>query len=161
MSSSGLMTSLPTGRIISKRATLSTMFVAPLASPWFLRPSCGSRGNSSLSTPGAEPKTACYRCMFPEPPDADLVPRCEQAGVFGALAGVMGTLQAMEVLKLLLGLGESICGQLLLYDALDTRFRKIKMPRDANCLTCGRLDPARSGIVQPYDRVQVTWPEHL
>ncbi|MCZ6604402.1 MAG: molybdopterin-synthase adenylyltransferase MoeB [Alphaproteobacteria bacterium] len=87
--------------------------------------------------PRGPEKMPCYRCMFPDPPDENLVPRCEQAGVFGALAGVVGTLQAIEVLKLLLGLGQSIQGQLLLYDALDTRFRKIKMPVDPNCKTCG------------------------
>ena len=86
--------------------------------------------------PRCSEKTACYRCMFPEAPADELVARCEQAGVLGALAGVIGTLQAIEVLKLLLGLGESIAGHLLLYDALDARFRKIAMPVDPACEAC-------------------------
>lgn len=86
--------------------------------------------------PRAGEKSACYRCLFPTPPGKDLVPRCEQAGVLGALAGTIGTLQAIEVLKLLLGLGEPLTGRLLLFDALDTRFRKIKVPVDPTCKTC-------------------------
>ena len=87
--------------------------------------------------PPGKKRTACYRCIFPEPPREDLVPRCEQAGVLGALAGVMGSLQASEALKLLLGIGESLAGHMLLYDALDTRFRKIKVTPDRHCATCG------------------------
>ncbi len=79
----------------------------------------------------------CYRCLFPEPPPADLVPRCEEAGILGALAGSMGSLQATEVLKELLGLGESLSGSLLVYDALATAFRKFKVNRDPNCQLCG------------------------
>ncbi len=85
----------------------------------------------------AAEKTACYRCLFPVPPSEDLVPRCEQAGVLGALAGTVGTLQAIEVLKILLDLGEPLVGYLLLFDALDTRFRKIAVPVDPACKTCG------------------------
>jgi adenylyltransferase/sulfurtransferase len=79
----------------------------------------------------------CYRCLFPEPPPEDLIPRCEQAGILGAVAGVMGTLQATEVLKELLGLGESLSGRLLIYDALSTMFRTIRIRRDPHCATCG------------------------
>lgn len=81
----------------------------------------------------------CYRCLFPEEPPADLIPRCETAGVLGAVAGVMGTLQATEVLKELLGLGTSLSGQLLIYDALDTTFRKIRIKRDPECKVCGSV----------------------
>jgi molybdopterin/thiamine biosynthesis adenylyltransferase len=80
----------------------------------------------------------CYRCLFREPPPPDLVPRCETAGILGAIAGVIGTLQATEVLKELLGLGESLSGQLLMYDARRADFHKIKVPRDPDCPTCGR-----------------------
>lgn len=79
----------------------------------------------------------CYRCLFPEPPPADLIPRCEEAGILGAVAGVVGTLQATEVLKEILGLGESLSGGLVVYDALSTTFRKIKIRRDATCPLCG------------------------
>ena len=83
------------------------------------------------------PPNPCYRCLFREPPPPDLVPRCETAGILGAVAGVIGTLQATEVLKELLGLGESLSGQLLMYDALRAGFHKIKLPRDPDCPTCG------------------------
>jgi len=81
--------------------------------------------------------TACYRCVFPEAPPADMVPRCEEAGILGALAGVMGSLQTTEVLKELLGLGESLAGRMLIYDSLATDFHTIKLPRDPNCALCG------------------------
>ena len=79
----------------------------------------------------------CYRCLFPEPPPEGLIPRCEEAGILGAVAGVIGTLQATEVLKEILGLGESLSGSLVVYDALSTTFRKIKVKRDAACPLCG------------------------
>lgn len=81
--------------------------------------------------------TACYRCIFPEAPPEDLVPRCEEAGILGALAGVMGTLQTTEVLKELLGLGESLAGRMLIYDALNTGFHTINVPRNPDCALCG------------------------
>ncbi len=83
------------------------------------------------------PPHPCYRCLFREPPPPDLVPRCETAGILGAIAGVIGTLQATEVLKELLGLGDSLSGQLLMYDARRADFHKIKVPRDPDCPTCG------------------------
>jgi adenylyltransferase/sulfurtransferase len=79
----------------------------------------------------------CYRCLFPEPPPPDLIPRCEEAGILGAVAGVVGTLQATEVLKEVLDLGETLSGSLLIYDALSTTFRKIKLRRDDACPLCG------------------------
>jgi adenylyltransferase/sulfurtransferase len=79
----------------------------------------------------------CYRCLFPERPPEDLIPRCEQAGILGALAGAVGSLQATEVLKELLGIGESLSGHLLIYDALAATFRKIKVKRDPACALCG------------------------
>ena len=78
----------------------------------------------------------CYRCLFREAPPPDLVPRCETAGILGAVAGVIGTLQAVEVLKELLGLGDSLDGTLLLYDALGTRFHRIRVAKDPDCPTC-------------------------
>ncbi|HCP01528.1 MAG: adenylyltransferase [Alphaproteobacteria bacterium] len=81
--------------------------------------------------------TACYRCIFPNPPPEGLVPRCEEAGILGALAGVMGSLQTTEVLKELLGLGESLAGRMLIYDALNTGFHTINVPRNLACTLCG------------------------
>jgi molybdopterin-synthase adenylyltransferase len=88
----------------------------------------------------------CYRCLFREAPPPDLVPRCETAGILGAVAGVIGTLQAVEVLKELLGLGDSLDGTLLIYDALATRFHRIRVAKDEGCPTCGTpaLAPARA-----------------
>jgi molybdopterin-synthase adenylyltransferase len=85
------------------------------------------------------PPHPCYRCLFREPPPADLVPRCETAGILGAVAGVIGTLQATEILKEVLGLGDSLSGTLLMYDALRAGFHKITLPRDPDCPTCGGL----------------------
>jgi adenylyltransferase/sulfurtransferase len=79
----------------------------------------------------------CYRCLFPERPPDDLIPRCEQAGILGALAGTVGSLQATEVLKELLGIGDTLSGHLLIYDALAATFRKIRIRRDAACALCG------------------------
>ncbi len=79
----------------------------------------------------------CHRCLHPEPPPAGLVPTCSEAGVLGAVTGVMGTLQATEVLKEILGIGESLAGRLLLWDALDTRFRTVRLKRDPACPLCG------------------------
>jgi adenylyltransferase/sulfurtransferase len=79
----------------------------------------------------------CYRCLFREPPPPDMVPRCEEAGILGAVAGVLGTLQAVEVLKELLGLGDSLDGTLLIYDALRVRFHRIRIAKDPDCPTCG------------------------
>jgi molybdopterin-synthase adenylyltransferase len=80
----------------------------------------------------------CYRCLFRDPPPPDLVPRCEEAGILGAVAGVLGTLQAVEVLKELLGLGDGLDGRLLLYDALRAGFHSIRISKDADCPTCSR-----------------------
>lgn len=86
---------------------------------------------------GADDPHPCYRCLFPEPPPPGLVPSCSEAGVFGAVAGAVGTLQAVEVLKELLGIGEGLSGRLLLYDGLAASFRKIKLKRDPGCPLCG------------------------
>ena len=79
----------------------------------------------------------CYRCIFGEAPPSDLVPNCAAGGVLGALAGVMGTLQATEVVKELLGVGESLSGRLLIYDGLSAEFRKVRVRRDPECRLCG------------------------
>jgi len=85
-----------------------------------------------------DPKNGpCYRCLYPEPPPPGLVPNCQEGGVLGVLAGIIGNIQAVETLKLVLGIGESLSGKLLIYDALNTEFRKLKLKRDVNCPVCG------------------------
>ena len=79
----------------------------------------------------------CYRCLYPEPPPPGLVPSCSEAGVLGAVTGVIGTLQATEVLKEIMGIGETLAGRLLVWDALASRFRTVKLPRDPDCALCG------------------------
>lgn len=79
----------------------------------------------------------CYRCLYPEPPPPEEAPSCQEAGVLGVLPGIMGVLQATETVKLILGLGTTLAGRLLVYDALQTKFRELKLRRDPNCPTCG------------------------
>lgn len=78
----------------------------------------------------------CYRCLFPEPPPPDLVPSCGEAGVLGVLPGLMGTVQATETLKLLLEVGEPLLGRLLLFDALEMRFREVQLRKNPECVVC-------------------------
>ncbi len=78
----------------------------------------------------------CYRCLYPTPPPPELAPGCSVAGVLGVVPGIMGMLQANEVLKVLLGIGETLAGRLLLFDALDTSFTELKLRRDPNCPVC-------------------------
>jgi adenylyltransferase/sulfurtransferase len=79
----------------------------------------------------------CYRCLYPEPPPPGLVPSCAEGGVLGVLPGIVGTIQATEALKLLLGVGEPLIGRLLLIDALATQFRTVRLERDPACPACG------------------------
>ncbi|NJN19030.1 MAG: molybdopterin-synthase adenylyltransferase MoeB [Oscillochloris sp.] len=79
----------------------------------------------------------CYRCLYPEPPPPGLVPSCAEGGVLGVLPGVIGGIQANEAIKLLAGIGETLVGRLLLYDALSMRFRELKLRRDPKCPVCG------------------------
>lgn len=79
----------------------------------------------------------CYRCLYPEPPPAGLVPNCQEAGVLGVLAGTMGILQASEAIKEILGIGETIADKLVIYDALEMKFRKVSRPKDPACRLCG------------------------
>lgn len=86
---------------------------------------------------GHDGQCPCHRCLHPEPPPPGLVPTCSEAGVLGAVTGVMGTLQATEVLKLIMGIGDPLKGRLLLWDALDARFRTVRLKRDPACALCG------------------------
>ena len=94
-------------------------------------------GQLSTYKPHAGHDLPCYRCLFPGPPPPGTAPSCSETGILGAAAGVMGTLQALEVLKEILGLGESLAGRLLIYEALSTRFRTVRMHRDPACALCG------------------------
>ena len=90
-------------------------------------------GQASVFLPGQ----GCYRCLYPAPPPPGLVPSCADAGVLGALPGVIGCIQAIETVKLILGLGESLSGRLLLFDALAMEFRQVRIRRDPKCVVCG------------------------
>jgi adenylyltransferase/sulfurtransferase len=96
----------------------------------------GLEGQLSTYKAHLGPPHPCYRCVFPDIPPADLIPSCAEGGVLGPVAGVMGCLQAVEVVKELLGLGESLSGTLLLYDALLTDIRRIKVRRSPSCPSC-------------------------
>ena len=93
------------------------------------------KGQLMTYVPGQGP---CYRCVFKNPPPKDAVPTCKQAGVIGAMGGVIGSLQAMEAIKYIVGVGELLTGHLLTYDAINQEFRKIKLPSDTSkCPVCG------------------------
>ena len=93
------------------------------------------QGQLMTYVPGEGP---CYRCVFKNPPPKDAVPTCKQAGVIGAMGGVIGSLQAMEAIKYLLGIGNLLTGYLLTYDALKMEFRKVKLPSETSgCAVCG------------------------
>lgn len=91
----------------------------------------------------------CYRCMIPEPPPAELAPSCAEAGVLGVLPGIIGSIQAMEAIKILLGIGDPLTGRLLAYDAMEESFRSYKVRRDPNCPACG--ENAKEIVIAEYD----------
>ncbi|MBM4420965.1 MAG: molybdopterin-synthase adenylyltransferase MoeB [Chloroflexi bacterium] len=91
-------------------------------------------GQVTTFKPGEGP---CYRCLFHQPPPPELAPSCAEAGVLGVLPGVIGTIQANEVIKLLLGIGEPLIGRYLMFDALETSFREVRLRRDPKCPVCG------------------------
>ncbi len=99
----------------------------------------------------------CYRCMLPEPPPADQAPSCAEAGVLGVLPGIIGSLQAMEAIKLLLGLGDPLVGRLMAYDALEESFRNYKLRRDPECPACG--EHAGEIVIAEYDELCMPHPK--
>jgi len=105
-------------------------------------------GQAMTYVPGQAP---CYRCLFPEPPADGLVPNCAEAGVLGVLPGVMGTIQATEAIKVIVGVGEPLLGRLLTYDALSMRFGEFRFTRRADCAVCGD----HPTIHQPADLAEV------
>ena len=98
----------------------------------------------------------CYRCMIPEPPPAELAPSCAEAGVLGVLPGIVGSIQALETIKLLLGLGETLVGRLLAFDALEESFRAFKVRRDPECPACGH--DAKPIVIAEYDDLCMPHP---
>src|SRR5437588_361276 len=110
-------------------------------------------GQASVYLPHQGP---CYRCQVPEPPPADMAPSCAEAGVLGVLPGIIGSIQAMEAIKLLLGLGDPLIGRLLAYDALEESFRTFKVPRDPECAACS-IDPADL-VIEEYDELCMPHP---
>jgi molybdopterin/thiamine biosynthesis adenylyltransferase len=91
-------------------------------------------GQATAFVPGEGP---CYRCLYPEPPPPEFAPSCQEAGVLGVLPGVIGLLQAIEVIKLLVGIGKPLVGRLLAFDGLEAEFRELKLRRDPECPVCG------------------------
>jgi len=110
-------------------------------------------GQVTVFDPYAGP---CYRCLIPEPPPAELAPSCAEAGVLGVLPGIIGSLQAIEAIKLLLGLGDPLVGRLLAYDALEQSFRTFKVRRDLACAACG--DGAGEIVIAEYDELCMPHP---
>ncbi|WP_418179537.1 molybdopterin-synthase adenylyltransferase MoeB [Aliarcobacter lanthieri] len=110
-----------------------------------------------------ENNKACYRCLYPEPPPVGLVPSCAEGGVIGVLPGVIGTIQANETIKLILGIGEVLSGRLLIFDALKMQFKELKVRKDNNCPVCGENPTVTElidyeefcGLKGPDDRVEV------
>ncbi|MDP9420607.1 MAG: molybdopterin-synthase adenylyltransferase MoeB [Actinomycetota bacterium] len=98
----------------------------------------------------------CYRCLIPEPPPAELAPSCAEAGVLGVLPGIVGSIQAMEAIKILLDLGDTLTGRLLAYDAMDETFRTFKVPRDPHCPACS-IDPDDL-VIAEYDELCMPHP---
>jgi len=110
-------------------------------------------GQASVYMPYEGP---CYRCQVPEPPPAELAPSCAEAGVLGVLPGIIGSIQAMEAIKILLGIGDPLIGRLLAYDALEESFRTFKVPRDPECAACS-IDPAQL-VIAEYDELCMPHP---
>jgi molybdopterin/thiamine biosynthesis adenylyltransferase/rhodanese-related sulfurtransferase len=100
----------------------------------------------------------CYRCLIPEPPPAELAPSCAEAGVLGVLPGIIGSMQAMEAIKLLLGLGDPLIGRLLSYDSLEESFRTFNVRRDPECPACG--ENAGPIVIAEYDELCMPHPRN-
>ena len=112
-------------------------------------------GQATVFLPGK----GCYRCLYPAPPPPGAVPSCAEAGVLGALCGTVGSIQATEVLKLILGIGDSLNGRLLLYDALAMEVRQVRVRRDPSCVVCGD-NPSITSLID-YDEFCGTAPVSL
>jgi sulfur-carrier protein adenylyltransferase/sulfurtransferase len=104
-------------------------------------------GQASVFMPG--PGTPCYRCLFPEPPPPGTVPSCAEGGVFGVLPGIIGSIQAVEAIKIITGVGQPLVGRLLLFDALEMDFTSVKLRWNPNCPVCGE-NPSVTELID-YD----------
>jgi adenylyltransferase/sulfurtransferase len=96
------------------------------------------------------PDGPCYRCLYPEPPPPGLVPSCAEGGVLGVLPGIIGSIQAMETIKLIIGRGDSLAGRLLLFDALGMKFRELKLRKNPDCPVCGK-NPTITKLIDYYE----------
>ena len=110
-------------------------------------------GQATDFAPGKGP---CYRCLYPLPPPPGMAPSCQEAGVLGVLPGIVGNVQAIETIKVLLDIGEPLIGQLLLFNALNMEFKKLKLRRDPECPICGE-EPTIHELIDYDEFCQVNW----
>lgn len=106
-------------------------------------------GQASVFAPSLDADAPCYRCLYPEPPPPGMVPSCAEGGVLGVLCASIGSIQVNEAIKLLTGIGEPLVGRLMIYDALEMSYRKLKVRKDPNCALCGE-HPTVTGLID-YD----------
>jgi len=106
-------------------------------------------GQASVFAPKQVENAPCYRCLYPEPPPPGMVPSCAEGGVLGVLCASIGSIQVNEAIKMLIGAGEPIVGELVIYDALEMEYRKVKMRKDPNCVLCGE-NPTVTDLID-YD----------
>jgi adenylyltransferase/sulfurtransferase len=102
----------------------------------------------------------CYRCLYPEPPPPGLVPSCAEGGVLGVLPGIVGCIQALETIKLILGKGETLIGRLLLFDALNMKFRELKLRKNSDCPVCG-VHPTITKLIDYEEFCGIRGEEHV
>ena len=102
----------------------------------------------------------CYRCLYPEPPPPGLVPSCAEGGVIGVLPGIIGSIQALQTLKLVLGRGQTLIGRLLLFDALNLKFRELKLRRNPHCALCGK-NPTITELIDYEEFCGIRGEEHI
>ena len=110
-------------------------------------------GQVTIFYPGKGP---CYRCLYPSPPPPGMAPSCQEAGVFGVLPGIVGSVQAVEAIKVLLEIGDPLIGQLLLFDALGMSFKRMKLHQDSECPICG-ANPTIHELIDYEEFCQVNW----
>ena len=110
-------------------------------------------GQVTIFYPGKGP---CYRCLYPSPPPPGMAPSCQEAGVFGVLPGIVGSVQAVEAIKVLLEIGDPLIGQLLLFDALGMSFKRMRLHQDSECPICG-ANPTIHELIDYEEFCQVNW----
>ena len=110
-------------------------------------------GQATVFYPGKGP---CYRCLYPMPPPPGMAPSCQEAGVFGVLPGIIGNVQAVEAIKILLDIGKPLIGQLLLFNALNMDFKKLKLRQDEGCPVCGE-NPTIHELIDYEEFCRVHW----